>query len=403
MAREVYIVECARTPLGRGKKGGGLSSSLPVHVLGKTLEAVVDRAGCPKEAVEDIVCGVVSPVNQQGGNMGRLGALQAGFPVTTCGVQLNRMCGSGQQAIHSIAQAIAAGDMEIGIGCGVELMSVVPMGSDWPASEFLRKEFRANFPFQLVPQGQSAEMIAVKYGITREECDKIAFESHRKCGLAWKLGYFDTQLVPITVQNKDGTETVVERDEGVRFPPKMDGLKKLRTVFKKNGVVTAGNASQLSDGSGAVLLASPDAIRKYNLPVRARILSRVCVGSDPILMLDGVIPATQKALDRAGLTIADIDYFEINEAFASVVAAWQKTLGIDWEKVNPVGGACAHGHPLGATGAVLMTKLVNHLERTGKRYGLQTMCIGWGMATATVIEVTQEILPPRKTTIKAKL
>lgn len=377
--RDVYIVDCVRTPLGRGKPGGYFSSSRPVDILAITLSELVSRAKIDSKYVEDVVCGCVTPINQQGGNIARLGLLKAGFPTSVPGVQLNRMCGSAQQAIHFAAQEIASGDMELTIGCGIELMSVEKMGSDIPVKSLMT--ILKDFPYPLVSQGMSAEKIAKKYNISREDCDKLAFESHHKAGLARNKGFFDRQIVPINIKGRE-----VYSDEGIRYPPNMESLKKLKTVFSKKGVVTAGNASQITDGSSAVLLASADAVKKYNLRVRARIISRVVVGSDPILMLDGVIPATEKCLKQANLKADNIDLFEINEAFACVVCAWQKTLSIDWNKVNICGGACAHGHPLGATGAVLMTKLVHDLEREQKRYGLQTMCIGWGMATATIIE-----------------
>merc|ERR1711971_546364 len=265
--------------------------------------------------------------------------------------------------------------MDIGVACGIEMMSVEKMGKDFGAPAFMK--LLNNFPHKLVPQGYSAEKIAVKYGITRAECDELAFESHRRCGLARDKGFFDRQTVPYLVTDKKaGTSKEVFDDEGIRYPPNKASLDKLKAVFAKNGVVTAGNASQISDGSSAILLASAEAVKKHGLRVRARIISRVVVGSDPIMMLDGVIPATEQALRRVGMKVDDIDLFEINEAFAVVPAAWRKTLGVDWEKVNVCGGACAHGHPLGATGCVLMTKLVNDLERTDTRYGLQTMCIG---------------------------
>jgi len=386
-------VECVRTPLGKGKDDGVLHQVLPVQLLATTLADVTKRAKLDAKYIEDVVCGCVSPINQQGGNVGRLALLQAGFPVTVPGVQLNRMCGSGQQAVHFAAQAIASGDMDIAIGCGVEMMSVVKMGSD-TGSMLFRKEFLDNFPYKLIHQGASAEKIAVKYDISRKDCDDFAHNSHLKAGVARNLGFFDDQMVAVEAKQQDGTVKVVTEDEGIRYPPNRASLDKLKPSFKKEGVVTAGNASQITDGASAVLLASAKAVKAHKLRVRARILSRVVVGSDPILMLDGVIPATRLAIEKAGLKVSDIDLFEINEAFATVPLAWQKTLNVPWEKVNVCGGACAHGHPLGATGAVLMTKLVHDLERTRGRYGLQTMCIGWGMATATVIEKTDKVLEP---------
>jgi len=291
----------------------------------------------------------------------------------------------------------------VGVACGVEMMSVEKMGTDIPVPAFMK--LLTDFPFKLIPQGMSAEVMAKKYGITRKECDELAFESHRRAGLARDKGFFDRQTVPyqVLVDKKTKKYREVYQDEGIRYPPSMQSIEKLKPAFKKDGAVTAGNASQITDGASALLLASADAVEKFGLKVRARIISRMVVGSDPIVMLDGVIPATEKALKRAGLTVKDIDLFEINEAFAVVPAGWRKTLGVDWEKVNVCGGACAHGHPLGATGCVLMTKLVNDLERTDGKYGLQTMCIGWGMATATIIEKTNKVLPPRPKLIKSNL
>eukprot|EP00485_Elphidium_margaritaceum_P004188 CAMPEP_0202692034 /NCGR_PEP_ID=MMETSP1385-20130828/6536_1 /ASSEMBLY_ACC=CAM_ASM_000861 /TAXON_ID=933848 /ORGANISM="Elphidium margaritaceum" /LENGTH=403 /DNA_ID=CAMNT_0049347507 /DNA_START=38 /DNA_END=1249 /DNA_ORIENTATION=+ len=402
--RDVYIVECVRSPLGRGKKGGALSNERPVDLLASQLSEVVKRANLDPKYVEDVVCGCVTPIKQQGGNIARLGLLKAGYPITVPGVQLNRLCGSGQQAIHFVSQAIASGDMDVGVACGVEMMSVEKMGSDIPPAVFMK--LLSNYPYRLVPQGQSAEKMAQKYGIDRKECDELACESHRRAGLARDKGFFDRQIVPYQVltDKKLKTYTEVYQDEGIRYPPSMSSIESLKTIFKKNGgVVTAGNASQITDGASAVLLASADAVKKFGLKVRARIIARTVVGSDPIIMLDGVIPATQKALDQVGMNIKDVDLFEINEAFAVVPAAWRKTLGVDWNKVNICGGACAHGHPLGATGCVLMTKLVSDLEREDKRYGLQTMCIGWGMATASIIEKTNKVLPPRNDRMRSRL
>lgn len=302
------------------------------------------------------------------------------------------MCGSGQQAIHFASQGIASGDMDIAIGCGVEMMGVVQMGLDSLPECFTldqHKEQKLSFgplPYKLYHQGLSAELIAEKYKITREELDELAVESHKKCSIAIKEGRFKSQIIPIEAPQKEGQAKLVQVDEGVKYPVDIQKLKSLKSPFKKDGVITAATSSQVSDGASAVLLANSRACDKYGFKKRARIVARVAIGSDVELMLDGVIPATQQALKKAGLTIDDIDVFEINEAFGSVVISWQKTLNVPKEKINPNGGAIAHGHPLGATGAILMTKLVNELERTGKRYGLQTMCIGHGQSTATIIE-----------------
>jgi acetyl-CoA acyltransferase len=330
--------------------------------------------------VEDVIMGCVTPIGDQGANIARLAALKAGFPVAVPAVQLNRMCGSGQQAIHFAAQEILAGDMDLTIGGGIEMMSHQPLGSDYPSS------WPADFPYELVHQGISAEMMAEKYHLTRDQLDDFAYQSHSRAGAAIQDGRLAEQIAPVAVPDGQGGTHRIEHDQGVRIPPDRARMAALAPAFKPDGVVTAGNSSQISDGAGAVLLASERAVRQHGLKPMARLVARVAVGSDPVLMLDGPIPATRKILDRVGLSIDEIDVIEINEAFASVVLSWQSEIGADLAKVNPNGGAIAHGHPLGATGAILMTKLAHELRRTGGRYGLQTMCIGHGMATATVIE-----------------
>ncbi len=287
------------------------------------------------------------------------------------------MCGSSQQAVHFAAQAILAGDMDVVLAGGTEMMSHQPLGADYPT------EWPDHFPFELVHQGISAELMAEKWHLNREALDDYAFESHFRAMQAIQSGFFQEQILPIC--RPDGR--IVDRDEGVRIPPDREKMRSLRPVFKTDGVTTAGNSSQVSDGSAALLLASPGAVGRYNLTPRARLVARAVTGSDPVLMLDGPIPATRMVLQRAGLKLENIDVVEINEAFAAVVLSWAKELGVvDMNMVNPNGGAIAHGHPLGATGAVLMTKLIHELERSGGRFGLQTMCIGHGMATATILE-----------------
>jgi acetyl-CoA acetyltransferase family protein len=344
-----------------------------------TLNECVNRAGVAKDQVEDIIAGCVGPTDQQGANIGRMVAMKAGFPVHVPGVQINRMCGSSQQAVHFASQAIAAGDMDLVLASGIEMMSVVPMGTDWGVLD--NETFMSDFPYQLDPMGICAEKIAEKWGFTREECDAFAIESHIKAGKAWAEGRFDDQVFGVDVG-----DTVVKVDEGFRAEPDVEKIKSLNPVFKEDGVVTAAGASQISDGSGALLLASGEKCDELGLKKRAKVITRVAVGSDPDLTLTGPIPATQKALAKSGLSLDDMDVIEINEAFATVVLAWAKEFNADMSKVNPNGGAIALGHPLGATGAILMTKLVHELERIGGRYGFQTMCIGHGMATATIIE-----------------
>jgi acetyl-CoA acyltransferase len=376
-----YIIAAVRTPIGVGKpEKGALYPIAPMDLTAHVLNEVVRRGGIEPAMVEDVVMGCVTPVGDQGANIARLGSLKAGFPYTVPAVQINRMCGSSQQAIHFAAQAIIAGDMDFAIGGGIEMMSHQPMGSDYPSS------WPADFPYQLVHQGISAEMMAEKWNLAREELDDYAYQSHLRAGSAIQEGLQRSQIAPVAVPDGESGTKMVEHDEGVRIPPDREKMATLKAVFKEDGVITAGNSSQISDGAGAVLLASEQAVSKHNLKPLARIVARKVVGSDPVLMLDGPIPATQQVLKRAGLSLEDMDVIEINEAFASVVLSWQRELGANLEIVNPHGGAIAHGHPLGATGAVLMTKLVHELQQLDARYGLQTMCIGHGMATATVIE-----------------
>jgi acetyl-CoA acyltransferase len=371
--RDVFIIDAIRTPIGRGKQDGALHGIHPVDLLARTLNALVERAGVDKSQVEDIVTGCVTAHGEQGTNIGRLAGLKARFPVEVPALQLNRFCGSGQQAIHFAAQAIAAGDMEMAIGCGVESMSRVAMGSDGAITD----EFRADFPCQLLHQGVSAEMIAEKWGVKREELDEFAAQSHCRAAAAQRNGWTRPEIFAVNG---------LEADEGVRDNPDLSRMRALKPVFRPDGVVTAANSSQISDGAGAVLLASGRKADELGLRKRARIVARSVVGSDPELMLTGPIPATQKALKMAGLNVGDIDAFEINEAFACVPLVWAREIQPAMERLNIQGGAIAHGHPLGGTGAVLMTKLLNILERTGGRYGLQSMCIGFGMATGTIIE-----------------
>ena len=373
---ESFIISAVRTPIGAGKPGGALSPLSPIDLTAMIMKEAACRAGIEPGRVEDAIWGCVTPIGDQGANLARLGVLKAGFPVQVPAVTLNRMCGSGQQGVHFAAQAILSGDMDIVMAGGTEMMSHQPLGSDWP------KEWPEDFPYALVHQGISAEMMAEKWGLSREELDDYAYNSHMRAMRAIQSGSLDGQILPVT--RPDGR--LVTQDEGVRMPPDRQKMAALKPVFKADGVITAGNASQISDAAAGLILASATAVGRYNLNPRARIVTRVAVGSDPVLMLDGPIYATREALKRADLSLDEIDAIEINEAFASVVLAWQRELAPDMARVNPDGGAIAHGHPLGATGAILMTKLLYELERTNGRYGLQTMCIGHGMATATIIE-----------------
>jgi acetyl-CoA acyltransferase len=373
---EAFIISAVRTPVGLGRPTGALVSLSPVDLTAIVLQEAVKRSGIDPGLVEDVVWGCVTPIGDQGANLARLGVLKAGFPMHVPAVTLSRMCGSSQQAIHFAAQAILAGDMDLVIAGGTEMMSHQPLGADYP------KEWPADMPYKLVHQGISAEMMAEKYHLTRTELDDYAYQSHIRAMQAIQNGYFESQILPITLS--DGK--IIKIDEGVRMPPNREKMASLQPVFNPQGVVTAANASQISDGSAALVLASAKAVGAYNLTPLARICTRYVTGSDPVLMLDGPILATRQVLNRSGLSLEQMDVIEINEAFASVILAWVKEIKPDLSRVNPNGGAIALGHPLGATGAILMTKLVHEMQRTKSTYGLQTMCIGHGMATATIIE-----------------
>lgn len=373
--RDVFIVSAVRTAMGVGKPGGALHEFHPVDLSAMVMKEAVKRAGVEMDRIEDVIWGCVTGVGDQGANMARLAALKAGFPVEVPAVTMNRMCSSSQQTIHFGAQAILSGDMDLVVAGGTEMMSHQPIGADFP------EEWPEDFPYNLVHQGISAEMMADKWNLTRNEVDDFACESHMRAGKAIQEGYFDEQIMPVKTQNGE-----FKVDQGVRFPPDREKMRTLKTVFKEDGVVTAANASQISDGTAALVLASPAAVGRYNLIPLARIVARTVVGTDPVLMLDGPIPATRMVLKKAGLSLDEMDVIEMNEAFATVVLGWAKEIQPDMEVVNPNGGAIAHGHPVGATGAILMTKLVYELQRCKAKYGLQTMCAGHGQATATIIE-----------------
>lgn len=373
---EAFIITAVRTPVGIGKPGGNLEPVAPVDLTALVLNELLQRAGVDPAWAEDVIWGCVTPIGDQGANLARLATLKAGFPAKVPAVTLNRMCGSSQQALHFAAQAIISGDMDLIIAGGTEMMSHQRLGADWP------EKWPVDFPYKLVHQGISAELMAEKWQLKRDELDDYAFQSHIRAMHAIDKGNFEKQILPVI--RPDGK--VVEVDEGVRRPPDRNKMAALKPVFKQDGIVTAGNSSQISDAAAGMVVASPQAVGRYNLTPQARILGRVVIGSDPVLMLDAPIPATQEVLKKTSLTLEDMDVIEINEAFASVVLAWEQENQPDMTRVNPNGGAIALGHPLGATGAVLMTKLVHELERIQGRFGLQVMCIGHGMATATIIE-----------------
>jgi acetyl-CoA acyltransferase len=380
MMANAVIVGAVRTAVG--KKGGKLAGVRPDDLLADTLRALVERTKIDPSEVEDVIIGCVDQVGEQGMNIARNAALIAGFPLDVCGTTLDRMCGSGQQAANFAAMGVMAGQYECVIAGGVENMTRVPMGSngvgpgDGPLSPRLLAQY------DIIPQGLSAEMIAEQWALKREELDGLSAQSHEKAGRAIAEGRFKREIVPLTLA--DGT--VFDTDEGVRVPVNREKMASLAPAFKPDGVITAGNSSQISDGAAVVLLMSESRAKALGLTPRARIVATALAGVDPKIMLTGPIPATQRVLKKAGLKLDQIDRFEINEAFASVVLAWERELHPDMEQVNVNGGAIALGHPLGCSGAKLMTTLLHELERSKKRYGLQTMCIGFGQGIATIIE-----------------
>lgn len=379
--REVVIVEGARTAVGKRK--GSFSNYRSDELAAVVLKDLLKRTPVSKNLIEDVILGCVTQVNEQGGNVARTAALIAGFPTSVPGVTIDRQCGSSQQAVHFAAQAIAAGDMDIVIAGGVENMTRIPMFSNMPDTKSSKQLTNS---YEIVNQGISAEKIADKWSFSREELDHFSYESHQKALTAIKNGHFKEEITPLDVTDKDGNKFVFSEDEGPREDTTVEALSGLNPVFKENGKITAGNASQMSDGASAILIMSREKADELGLKPKARIVARSVVGSDPTLMLTGPIAATEKVLDKAGLTIDQVDLYEVNEAFAPVPLAWLKDTEADPEKLNVNGGAIALGHPLGATGTKLLVSLVNELERREGKYGLLAICEGMGMANATVIE-----------------
>jgi acetyl-CoA acetyltransferase family protein len=383
--RDPVIVGAVRTPVGR--RNGGLAGLHAVDLGAAALRALVDRSGIDPGRVDDVIMGCVDQIGEQAVNVARNAWLAAGLPEEVPATTIDRQCGSSQQAVQFAAQGIMAGGYDLVVAGGVESMTRVPMGSTMsgPGIPF-GPTMSERYQGRLVPQGISAELITEKWGLTREEQDAFALRSHQRAAAAQDAGRFDQQLVPVEVPGPDGTATWVRADEGIRRDTSMEKLAGLKPAFRPDGQVTAGNSSQISDGAAALLLASRAVAERLGLRPQARFVSFALAGVDPVLMLTGVIPATEKVLERAGLRLPDMDVVEINEAFASVVLAWGREVEPDWERVNPNGGAIALGHPLGASGARIMTDLVTELARRGGRYGLQVMCEGGGMANATVLE-----------------
>ena len=383
MTREAVIVEAVRTPLG--KRNGKLSGWHPVDLLAEVLNETVARSSIDAALVDDVICGCVSQVGEQSLNVGRNAWLAAGLPEEVPATTVDRQCGSSQQSAHFAAQGVIAGAYDIAIACGVESMSRVPMGSSAQAPGFpFPDSLMGRYEGGLVPQGISAEIISERWGISREDADGFGARSHERALSATETGAFKNEIHPIKVEDE-----LFDIDEGMR-KPNLDKMATLQTAFKEDGIVTAGNSSQITDGASAVLITTPEKAEELGLRPRARFVSFAVVGTDPVTMLTGPIPSTKKILAESGLSIEDIDVIEINEAFASVVLAWKKELGIDdvWfdEHVNVHGGAIALGHPLGASGTRLMATGLNALERRAGRYLLQTMCEGGGLANATLLE-----------------
>ncbi|MDQ3940152.1 MAG: thiolase family protein [Actinomycetota bacterium] len=387
MTRDAVIVEAVRTPLG--KRNGKLKDWHPVDLLAEVLNETIARSGIDAGRVDDVICGCVSQVGEQSLNVGRNAWLAAGLPEEVPATTVDRQCGSSQQAAHFAAQGVLAGAYDVAVACGVENMTRVPMGSSAQVSGFpFSERLLSRYEGGLVPQGISAEIIGDRWNLTRDDCDRFGARSHERAGQATESGAFKNEIFPIKIETDSGTE-LFDTDEGIRTP-NLEKMAQLPPAFKEDGIVTAGNSSQITDGAAALLITTSEKAEQLGLTPRARFVDFALAGTDPVSMLTGPIPATKKVLDRAGLSIADIDFVEINEAFATVCLAWKKELGLDdsWfdEHVNVHGGAIALGHPLGASGARLMTTLVNTLEQRDARYGLQTMCEGGGLANATVIE-----------------
>ena len=394
--RSAVIVDAVRTASGKGKPGGALSGTHPVELLAGVLTALIERTGLDPARVDDVITGCVAQVGEQSLNIGRQGVLAAGWPVSVPATSVDRQCGSSQQAAHFAAQGVIAGGYDIAVACGVESMSRIPMGTAGIGQDPFGPSVAKRFPDGLVGQGISAELIAAKWGLTRDELDEFSARSHQLAAAATEAGLFADEIIPVTVTAADGGRRVHTVDETIRASTTAAGLAKLSPSFASEAMgrrfpqidwrITAGNSSPLTDGASAMLIMEESVAAALGLRARARFHTFALAGDDPLLMLTAPIPATARVLEKAGLSVDDIDAFEVNEAFAPVPLAWLRETGADPARLNPRGGAIALGHPLGASGTRLMTTLLNYLEATGGRYGLQTMCEGGGMANATIIE-----------------
>ncbi len=384
--REAVIVDAVRTP--GGKRNGQLQDWHAVDLAAHVLKAIEERTGIDPAIVDDVIMGCVMQVGEQSLNIGRNAVLAAGWPESVPATTVDRQCGSSQQALHFAAQGVIAGAYDVAVAAGVEVMTRTPMGASvvkgmgFPFSETMQNRYEET---GLPPQGIGAEMIADEYGLSREDLDAFGAESQRRAAVATAEGRFENEIVPVPVET-DGKIEMMTADEGIRHGTTAESLSKLNPAFREDGKITAGNSSQITDGASAVLVMSAEKAAELGLRARARFHSFALAGADPVTMLKGPIPATEKIMARSGLGLGEIDLFEVNEAFASVVLAWQKEHGTDLSKTNVNGGAIALGHPLGCSGTKLMATLLNELERTGGRYGLQIMCEGGGMANATIIE-----------------
>jgi len=392
---EALIVDAVRSASGRGKPGGALSGAHPVDLLASVLRSLVERSGIDPSQIDDVIGGCVTQAGEQAMNITRQAVLAAGFPVTVPATTVDRQCGSSQQAVHFAAQAVASGAQDMVIACGVESMSRAPMWSNWLDRDPYGTAVHRRYPDGLVAQGISAELVAAAASLDRMEMDAYALSSQQRAALAQELGWYDDEIVPVDVESPDGDTVCVTRDETIRattaeqlagLKPAFEDAEAQRRFPQIAWGVTAGNSSPLTDGASAALIVSEPTADRLGLRVRARVHSTAVAGDDPLLMLTAVVPATRKVLERAGLTVDDIDLFEVNEAFACVPLMWLKAFDIPDDRLNAAGGSIALGHPLGSSGTRLLTTLLGALERDGGRFGLQTMCESGGLANAMVVE-----------------
>ena len=389
---EAYIVAVGRTAGGR--RDGKLKEWHPADLAGKVIDELLDRSGADPEMVEDVIMGCVTQVGQQAANIGRNAVLSSRLPESVPATSVDRQCGSSQQSIHFAAQAVMSGTMDCVIAAGVESMTNVPMGLNisLPFKEghgfYVSEAMQKRYPDVQFSQFAGAEMVAKKYELTKDEIDAYAYRSHERAIAATQAGAFDDEIVPIEVTNEDGDKELHKVDEGIRFDASLEGIQGVK-LLAEGGVITAASSSQICDGASGVMIVNEEGLKKLNVKPLAKIVHLSVMGHDPVIMLEAPIPATKRALDKAGLSVDDIDLFEVNEAFGSVPVAYCKELGVDGEKINVHGGAIALGHPLGGSGTKLMATLVSALKRKGGKYGLQTMCEGGGMANVTIIENLQ--------------